>query len=650
MYKQLYYGEFMQRTRTHNRKRTFFISSVCIILLFALCFRVGYIMIFKADFLQEKAEDLHSRQRVIKAERGNIYDRNGAAIAVNESVTTISVIHNQITDKEKVIEVLSEALDIDYEVIKKKVENVVALEKIKTNVDRDIADKIRDYDLDGIVIDEDYKRVYPYSNLASHVIGFVGSDNQGIIGLEVKYDQYLKGEPGLILTQTNARGIEIENKAESRLEPINGNHLVTSIDLNIQEYAEQALEKVLISKQAKRGSIILMNPQNGEIYAMANKPDFDLNEPFKLEDSGLTSKEKETKLNQIWRNYSINDTYEPGSTFKVVTAAAGLEEKVVDLDDQFYDPGYSIVADRRIRCHKAGGHGSQTFVEGVQNSCNPVFMEVAERLGTKTFFDYLKKFGLYEKTGVDLPGEAVSIMHNIKNVGPVELATMSFGQSFQITPLQLIRAGASVVNGGRLVTPHFGVRIIDSDGETIEDLKYDDEQHSISKETSDTMRMILESVVSEGTGRRSYVPGYQVGGKTATSEKLPRSSNKYISSFLGFAPAKNPQVIALVLVDEPVGIYYGGTVAAPVVKEVYENILPYLGIMPEYTQRDFEEFKVGEITVPNLLNKELKEAKEIVKDLEIELDILGDGENIIEQFPYAGEKVNKGSKLILYAE
>ncbi|GMQ65063.1 stage V sporulation protein D [Vallitalea sp. AN17-2] len=608
-------------------------------------------MICRADFLQEKAEELHNRERVIKAERGSILDRNGIPIAVNKSVTCVSVIHNQITDKEKVIEVLCDKLEMDYDLVKKKVENKVALERIKMNVEKEVADEIREYDLDGIIIDEDYKRIYPFSTLGSHVIGFVGKDNQGIIGLEVKYDKYLKGEVGMILTRTNAKGIEIENLAESRKDPVAGYHLVTSMDVNIQKYAEQALEKVLISKNANRGSIIVMNPQNGEIYAMANKPDFDLNEPFDLGDLQIESSEEQQKiLNQIWRNYCINDTYEPGSTFKVVTASAGLEEKAVKLDDTFFCPGYSIVADRRIRCHKAGGHGSETFVQGVQNSCNPVFMAVAERLGVERFLKYFDKFGLLTKTGIDLPGEAVSIMHKKANIGPVELATMSFGQSFQITPLQLIRAGSAVVNGGKLITPHFGVEILNQDGVPIETLKYDNSKTAISKETSDTMANLLESVVSEGTGRRCYVPGYKVGGKTATSEKLPRSSNKYISSFLGFAPADNPQVIALVLVDEPEGIYYGGTVAAPVIRELYENILPYMGINPKYVQRDFDEFKVGEITIPDLLGVNIDEAKKILKDIELEIVNIGNGETITEQFPLPNDKVNRDSKLILFAD
>lgn len=609
-------------------------------------------MIFESEFLQNKAEELHSRERAIKARRGHIYDRNGEPIAVNKPVNTISVIHNQIQEADRVAEVLAKELDLDYEYVRKKVDNKVALERIKTNVERDVADKIRSYNLVGVTIDEDYRRWYPYDNVASHIIGFTGSDNQGIIGLEVKYEEYLKGIEGKILTLTDARGIEIENAAESRIEPVDGNHLITSIDVNIQKYAEQALEKVLKGKEAKRGSIIVMNPQNGEIYAMVNKPDFNLNEPFELNyDPGQLSSEKEQELlNQMWRNYSINDTYEPGSTFKVVTASAALEEGVVELDDTFYCRGYSVVEDRRIRCHKAGGHGSETFLEGVQNSCNPVFMEIVERMGVNTFYSYYDKFGLFDKTGIDLPGEAIAIMHKEENIGPVELATMSFGQSFNITPLQLIRAASAVVNGGELITPHFGMEIVDSSDKVLKKLNFTDTKQAISGETSDIMSKILESVVSEGTGRRSYLPGYRLGGKTATSETLPRGSNKYISSFLGFAPADDPQVIALVLVDEPVGIYYGGTVCAPVIKEVFENVLPYMGIEPEYTEIDLENYNVGEEYVPNLLGETLQDTKSLLRGYSFELDILGDGDIIKEQFPLPGEYVNKDSKLILYAE
>lgn len=571
----------MERVKTFHRKKIVLVCSIFIALLIGLTVRVGYLMIFQADFLQGKASELHNRERMIKSKRGLIYDRNGTPLAVNQSVTRISVIHNQITESERVIQILSEKLGLEYDYVAKKVNNRVSIEIIKKNVDKLIADEIRAYDLDGVIIDEDYRRVYPYDNLASHVLGFVGSDNQGIIGLEVQYDSYLKGTNGMIYTPTNAKGIEIDNMAETRLEPITGLSLNTSLDLNIQQYAEQALDKVLVSKGTNKGAIIIMNPQSGEIYAMVNKPDFNLNDPFYLENTLLTGKAKEDALNQLWRNYSINDTYEPGSTFKVVTASAGLEDKVVDLDDTFHCPGHAIVADRIIRCHKYGGHGSETFLQGVQNSCNPVFMAVAERLGTDRFLYYMERFGLNEKTGIDLPGEAVSIMHKKDNIGPVELATMSFGQSFQITPMQLIRAGAAVVNGGYLVTPHFGVSISDENGNIVKTFEYNQSKQAISKETSELMSTILESVVSQGTGRNCHIPGYRIGGKTATSEKLPRSSNKYISSFMGFAPANDPQIMILVIVDEPQGIYYGGTVAAPVAKELFENILPYLGIEPQ---------------------------------------------------------------------
>lgn len=571
----------MERVKTFHRRKIVLVCCVFVTLLITLIIRVSYLMIVEADFLQGKAAQLHNRERAIKSKRGIIYDRNGTPLALNQSVTRISVIHNQITDSEQVTKVLSEKLGLEKDYVEKKVKNRVSIEIIKKNVDKAIADDIRACNLDGVVIDEDYRRVYPYDHLASHVLGFVGSDNQGIIGLEVQYDSYLKGESGMIYTPTDAKGVEIPNTAETRLEPVTGLNLNTSIDLNIQQYAEQALEKVLVSKGTNKGAIIIMNPQNGEIYAMVNKPDFNLNDPFYLENTFLTGKEKEDALNKLWRNYSINDTYEPGSTFKVVTASAGLEDKVVSLTDTFHCPGHAIVADRIIRCHKAGGHGSETFLQGVQNSCNPVFMAVAERLGTDRFLFYLGKFGLNEKTGIDLPGEAISIMHKKENIGPVELATMSFGQSFQITPMQLIRAGAAVVNGGYLVTPHFGVSISDEEGNVIKTFEYDQSKRAISLETSELMSTILESVVSEGTGRNCHIPGYRIGGKTATSEKLPRSSNKYISSFMGFAPADNPQVMILVIVDEPQGIYYGGTVAAPVAKELFENILPYLGIEPQ---------------------------------------------------------------------
>lgn len=643
---------FLIRLKTVNRKKIVLMQLVMAVLLVLLMFRLGFLMIFRSEFLQEKADELHSRERSIKARRGYIYDRNGEAIAINKPVSTISVIHSQVEEPEKVAKILSEELELEYDYVKGKVDNYVALETIKKNVDREVADRIRSYNLAGVMIDEDYRRYYPYDNLASHVIGFTGGDNQGIIGLEVQYDEYLEGIPGKILTKTDAKGIEIDNEAEERVEPIDGNHLVISLDINIQKYAEQALEKVVTAKSAKRGSIIIINPQNGEIYAMANYPDFNLNEPFDLgyDTENISSEKEQELLNQMWRNYCINDTYEPGSTFKILTAAAALEENVVQLDEVFYCPGYRIVEDRRIRCHKDGGHGSQTFLEGVQNSCNPVFMDIASRLGVDTFYSYYDKFGLFDKTGIDLPGEAITIMHEKDNIGPVELATMSFGQSFQITPLQLVRSAASVVNGGKLITPHLAIEVVNDEGNIIEKFTYNDNEKSISEETSEIMKEILESVVAEGTGQKSYLPGYKLGGKTATSEMLPRSENKYISSFLGFAPADNPQVLALVLVQEPEGIYYGGTVCAPVIQDVFSNILPYLGVEPRYSELDLENYNVGTVIVPNLLGNTLDEAKEILKDYSFELEIQGNGEEIVEQFPLEGDKVNVDSKLILYAE
>ena len=512
------------------------------------------------------AYEQQTRDRLISPKRGEIVDRNNNPIATNESVYSISVINSQIEEPEKVASILSEKLELKYEDVLKKVNKKVALERIKTKVDKETADLIRNLNLVGVMIDEDIKRIYPNENMASQVIGFVGKDNQGIIGLEAKYDEYLKGKQGKILTETDSRGIELKNGSQERVAPTNGYTLVTSIDINIQKYAEQTLEKVVEAKGAKRGSIILMNPQNGEIYAMANKPDFNLNEPFTINNDDLKSnwanmsqKDRNNALNQMWRNFSINDTYEPGSTFKVMTSAMGLNEKLITPETHFNCGGGKTVGGRYIKCWRSPrSHGSQTFVQGVQNSCNPVFMEVGEKLGADKFYEYMQIFGFNEKTGVDLPGEAVGIMHKKENVGPVELATMSFGQSFQITPLQLLRAISSVINGGELITPHFGTKIVDENGNIVEELNYKKGRKTISKETSEQMKWILESVVSEGTGNKTYIPGFRIGGKTATSEKLPRRSGKYIASFCAFSPAENPQVIALVLVDEPQGVYYGG--------------------------------------------------------------------------------------------
>ena len=543
--------------------------------------RLVYLMVFRSEYYVEQAKDLHERERDIKAARGQILDRNGVVLAANRTVCTISVIHSQVTDPETVIRVLTKELGIDEETVRKRVEKVSSIERVRTNVDKSVGDAIRAYGLAGVKVDEDYKRYYPYDTLASKVLGFTGGDNQGIIGLEVKYDDYLQGTNGKILTLTDARGVEIENAGESRLDPVDGNNLVISIDYNIQMYAEQVATQVMEQKQADHVSILIMNPQNGEIYAMANVPEFNLNEPFVLNyDVGtdMDAAKKQELLNQMWRNPCINDTYEPGSTFKIITASAALEQGVVTLNDNFFCPGYKIVEDRRIRCHKAGGHGAENFEQGLMNSCNPVFMELGLRLGADNFYHYFRQFGLLSKTNIDLPGEAATIMHSLDNIGQVELATMSFGQSFQITPVELATTVSSIINGGRRVTPHFGVKVQTPDGEDIEILQYDQVDGIVSEETSKTMRMLLEKVVSEGSGKNAKIEGYAIGGKTATSQTLPRSAHKYISSFLGFAPAEEPTVLCLVIINDPQGVYYGGTIAAPVCKEVFENILPYLEI------------------------------------------------------------------------
>ena len=543
--------------------------------------RLVYLMVFRSEYYVEQAKDLHERERDIKAARGQILDRNGVVLAANRTVCTISVIHSQVTDPETVIRVLTKELGMDEETVRKRVEKVSSIERVRTNVDKSVGDAIRAYGLAGVKVDEDYKRYYPYDTLASKVLGFTGGDNQGIIGLEVKYDDYLQGTNGKILTLTDARGVEIENAGESRLDPVDGNNLVISIDYNIQMYAEQVATKVMEQKQADHVSILIMNPQNGEIYVMANVPEFNLNEPFVLNyDAGtdMDAAKKQELLNQMWRNPCINDTYEPGSTFKIITASAALEQGVVTLNDNFFCPGYKIVEDRRIRCHKAGGHGAENFEQGLMNSCNPVFMELGLRLGADNFYHYFRQFGLLSKTNIDLPGEAATIMHSLDNIGQVELATMSFGQSFQITPVELATTVSSIINGGRRVTPHFGVKVQTPDGEDVEILQYDQVDGIVSEETSKTMRTLLEKVVSEGSGKNAKIEGYAIGGKTATSQTLPRSAHKYISSFLGFAPAEEPTVLCLVIINDPQGVYYGGTIAAPVCKEVFENILPYLEI------------------------------------------------------------------------
>lgn len=570
------------KNKTFHKKKILVVFLAAFILILYLIGRLVYLMVFDAEYYQQKAEDLHERERDIKAARGEIIDRNGTVLATNRTVCTISVIHSQIENPEKVIEKLSEFLEMDADQVRKKVEKISSIERLRSNVDKRTGDKIRNLGLAGVKVDEDFKRYYPYNELASKVLGFTGGDNQGIVGLEVKYEKYLKGINGKILTTTDARGIELDGVAEDRLEPEAGNTLRISLDYTMQKYALQMAEKVRTEKQADKVGIILMNPQNGEIYAMVNVPEFDLNQPFMLnnEETGenLTDEQRQNALNQMWRNGCINDTYEPGSTFKIITASAGLEEGAVHLTDQFSCPGYKVVEDRRIRCHKVGGHGAENFVQGIQNSCNPVFIEVGLRIGVDRFFDYFRQFGLMDLTGVDIPGEAGTIMHKKENVGQVELATISFGQSFQITPIQLATTVSALVNGGRRVTPHFGMEVLSEEGKKVKTFRYNAKKHIVSEKTSQTMRELLESVVAEGSGKNAYVEGYRIGGKTATSQTLPRSANKYISSFVGFAPADDPQILGMCVIYNPQGVYYGGTIAAPVIGKIFENILPYLGI------------------------------------------------------------------------
>lgn len=570
------------KNKTFHKKKILVVFLAAFILILYLIGRLVYLMVFDAEYYQQKAEDLHERERDIKAARGEIIDRNGTVLATNRTVCTISVIHSQIENPEKVIEKLSEFLEMDADQVRKKVEKISSIERIQSNVDKRTGDKIRNLGLAGVKVDEDFKRYYPYNELASKVLGFTGGDNQGIVGLEVKYEKYLKGINGKILTTTDARGIELDGVAEERLEPEAGNMLRISLDYTMQKYALQMAEKVRTEKQADKVGIILMNPQNGEIYAMVNVPEFDLNQPFMLnnEETGenLTDEQRQDALNQMWRNGCINDTYEPGSTFKIITASAGLEEGAVHLTDQFSCPGYKVVEDRRIRCHKVGGHGAENFVQGIQNSCNPVFIEVGLKIGVDRFFDYFRQFGLMDLTGVDIPGEAGTIMHKKENVGQVELATISFGQSFQITPIQLATTVSALVNGGRRVTPHFGMEVLSAEGKKVKTFRYNAKKHIVSEKTSQTMRELLESVVAEGSGKNAYVEGYRIGGKTATSQTLPRSANKYISSFVGFAPADDPQILGMCVIYNPQGVYYGGTIAAPVIGKIFENILPYLGI------------------------------------------------------------------------
>lgn len=570
----------MRKNRTYHKKKTVLVFAVCVFLLAGLMGRMVYLMIIQSDYYAKKAEQLHERERDIKAARGRILDCKGEILADNKAVCTISVIHSQIKEPEKVVEMLHKELGISVEEVQKRVRTVSAIERVKTNVDKKTGDKIRSYGLYGVKVDEDFKRSYPFDELASKVLGFTGGDNQGIIGLEVMYEDVLRGINGKILTTTDARGIELSELGESRVEPVPGYDLHLSLDKNIQMYAQQAAEKVMEQKQADAVSILLLNPQNGEIYANANVPEFNLNEPFRLntDTTGMTEKEKQDACNQMWRNLTINDTYEPGSTFKIITMAAGLSQRVVHPDDQFSCPGFKVVEDRRIHCHKRTGHGAENFVQGAMNSCNPVFIEVGLRLGVDNYYRYFQQFGLMKKTGIDLPGEAATIMHKKENIGEVELATISFGQSFQITPIQLATTVSSIINGGRRITPHFGVKVTDEEGNLVKELKYKEEPGIVSKEVSKEVCQILEKVVSEGSGKNAAIEGRSIGGKTATSQTLPRSANRYISSFLGFTPAENPKVLGICVIHNPQGIYYGGTIAAPVIKEIFENILPYMGI------------------------------------------------------------------------
>ena len=573
-------GTFGWLSTSHRKKLVLMIAAILMVCILE-CVRLGVIMTVKSEYYMQKADELHQRERRIKAKRGRILDRNGEILAANEVVCTVSVIHSQIEDEDQVIKVLAGELDMDVEEVTKKVKKVSSMEYIKTNVAKDIGDAIREYDLPGVKIDEDYKRVYPYNELASKVLGFTGADNQGILGLEAKYDTYLSGTNGQILTLSDAGGIEIKGSREDRILPVDGQDLYTTLDVNIQKYATQLAWETMVKKEAKQVSIIVMRPDNGEILAMANVPEYNLNSPYELNyepDEEEAQKDKMDLLNNMWRNFCINDTYEPGSIFKTVTATAALETGVVGLNDSFTCSGATVVSDRRIRCHKTTGHGTQDFTHTVYNSCNPAFVEWGRRVGTDNMYLYMGKLGLLAKTGIDLSGEAGTIIHKQENVGAVELATMSFGQSFQITPVQMLRAVSAIVNGGRLVTPHFGLYTGSSDGSVVNEFAYSTQDEAISSQTSETMKKILEGVVSEGGGTKAYIDGYSIGGKTATSQKLPRGSGKYISSFIGFAPADNPQVIAMCLIDEPTGVYYGGTIAAPVVKTLYENILPYIGI------------------------------------------------------------------------
>lgn len=582
----------MNTNKIFHRKK---VQLLCFLFLFCLILlgiRLTYLMVIRGEYYSEKAQQLHERERPVKAARGKILDRNGEILADNRAVTTVSVVHSQIEDAEKVIHTLAELLELDEDKVRKKVEKVSSMERIASNVDKETGDAIRKLNLSGVKVDEDYKRTYPCGELASRVLGFTGADNQGIIGLEVEYDEWLKGTNGTILSLTDAKGVDLEDAGENRIDPIDGWNLTTSLDLNMQTYAQQAAEKVMEEKQADRVSIILMNPKNGEIYAMVNTPEFDLNDPYALseEEENLSEEEKTQLWNAMWRNPCLSDTYEPGSAFKIITASSALEAGKVTLEDQFFCGGFRVVEDRRIHCHKRTGHGAETFLQGIENSCNPVFIDVAQRLGAEAFYDSFEQFGLLEKTGIDLPGEAGTIMHRLEDIGPVELATMAFGQSFQLTPVRMAATVSALINGGYMVTPHIGIRMTSADGSREKILTWDtSSERIISEKTSETMRYALEMVVSEGGGSKAYIEGYRIGGKTATSQTLPRSAHRYIASFIGFAPADDPQILAMCIIEDPQGIYYGGTIAAPVIRDIFENILPYLGI--EKTQNPEEPDK-----------------------------------------------------------
>ncbi len=643
---------------TIGAKKKLLVFLFCAVFGYLLLFgRILFIEFFRAEEWQELAYEQQTRDRLITPKRGSILDRNGEGIALTETVCAVSVIPVQVKEKEKTAAFLAEMLELEQTEVLEKISQNVALVRIKTKVDTETAAKVRKAELPGVEVDEDVRRVYPYSEMAAQVVGFVGKDNQGIIGLEAKYDELLEGKQGKILTLTDSRGNEVESK-QDRIPPEDGKNLVTTLDVVLQQYAEQTIAKAVESKGAKRGVIIMLNPQNGEIYAMANYPFFDLNDPFTMQDPELAAQwdsfsqeEKNDLLNQMWRNTAINDTYEPGSTFKIITSSAGLEEKVVTPESSFYCRGFHVAGGRQIKCWRyPRTHGAETFVQGVQNSCNPVFMEIGERLGAETFLEYMQKFGFAQKTGVDLAGEAVGIIHKLENIGPVELATMSFGQSFQITPLQLLRAASAIVNGGRLITPHFALGIADEEGNLVESFVYDEGEQIISVETSETMKKILESVVAEGTGSKAYLPGYRIGGKTATSEKLPRRSGKYIASFMSFAPAENPQVMALVLIDEPQGVYYGGTVAGPVMQELLKNALPYLGIEPVYNEKEAEEAAEAQTEVPDVTGMAPAQAKNMLYQAGLSSEYRGEGETVSRQLPPAGETVNMGTKAVLYLE